>query len=56
MLAALIAVNVSATHLLSASLMSAPASLACAKLLYPGKFSILPSKQNNKKYHFYNRI
>jgi pyrimidine nucleoside transport protein len=35
-LAALIAVDVSATHLLSASLMSAPASLACAKLLYPG--------------------
>lgn len=34
-LAALIAVNVSATHLLSASLMSAPAALACSKLLYP---------------------
>ena len=39
-LAAIIAVNVSATHLLSASLMSAPASLACAKLLYPGTVTI----------------
>ena len=40
-LAAIIAVNVSATHLLSASLMSAPASLACAKLLYPGTVTVV---------------
>jgi len=29
--------------------MSAPASLACAKLLYPGRFSIFFSKQNNRE-------
>ena len=36
-LAAYISFNISASHLLSASVMSAPAALAAAKLLYPGK-------------------
>ena len=36
-LAAYISFNISASHLLSASVMSAPAALACAKLLLPGK-------------------
>ena len=37
-LAAYISFKVSASHLLSASVMSAPAALACAKLVYPGEF------------------
>ena len=36
-LAAYISFKVSASHLLSASVMSAPAALACAKLMYPGE-------------------
>ena len=36
-LAAYISFQVSASHLLSASVMSAPAALACAKLVYPGE-------------------
>ena len=36
-LAAYISFGVSASHLLSASVMSAPAALACGKLLYPGR-------------------
>ena len=35
-LAAYISFNISASHLLSASVMSAPAALAASKLLYPG--------------------
>ncbi len=37
-LAAYISFNVSASHLLTASVMSAPAALAASKLLFPGKF------------------
>ena len=36
-LAAYISFDVSASHLLTASVLSAPAALASAKLLYPGK-------------------
>ena len=36
-LAVYIGFGVSASHLLSASVMSSPAALACAKLMYPGK-------------------
>ena len=39
-LAAYISFNISASHLLSASVMSAPAALAAAKLLYPGKYAL----------------
>ena len=38
-LAAYISFNISASHLISASVMSAPAALAAAKLLYPGRFN-----------------
>ena len=34
-LGAFISFGISASHLLSASLMSAPAALACAKIIYP---------------------
>ena len=37
-LAAYISFNISASHLLSASLMSAPAALAASKLLFPGTY------------------
>ena len=40
-LAAYISFDISASHLLSASVMSAPAALAAAKLLYPGKFQLV---------------
>ena len=36
-LAAYISFNISAAHLLSASVMSAPAALAASKLMMPGK-------------------
>ena len=36
-LAAYIGFGIDASHLLSASVMSAPAALACAKLFFPGK-------------------
>ena len=36
-LAAYVSFGISASHLLSASVMSAPAALACSKLIYPGK-------------------
>ena len=37
MMAAYITFGISASHLLSASIMSAPAALACSKLMYPGE-------------------
>ena len=46
-LAAYIGFGVDPAHLLSASVMSAPAALAYAKLFYPGK------KLNRKYYHHY---
>ena len=39
-LAITISFGISPSHLFSASLMSAPASLACAKLLYPGEIIV----------------
>lgn len=47
-LAAYISFQVSASHLLSASVMSAPAALACAKLVYPGETFIWSSAKNLK--------
>ena len=44
-LAAYISFQVSASHLLSASVMSAPAALACAKLVYPGESSSVKSNE-----------
>lgn len=37
--AAFVSFDISPTHLLSASFMSAPAALACAKMILPGKYS-----------------
>ena len=43
-LAAYISFNVSASHLLTASVMSAPAALAASKLLFPGKLTLITLK------------
>jgi nucleoside permease NupC len=46
-LAAYISFDISASHLLSASVMSSPAALACGKLMYPGEIRIMvPANQN----------
>ena len=47
-LGAYISFGVSPIHLITASVMSAPAALACAKLLMPGKYSpVLKERQGS---------